>query len=537
MVITPSTDIYLLKSPLEISDINQLTFSNATAQYNYFNSLPKIGVNDYSYQRKDGTIRYGGKFDDIIGYNYVMYRNDAYSNKWFYAYITGMEYLNDNVTAVSIKTDVYQTWMFDLEYKDVFVEREHVNDDTYGKHTIPESLETGPYIRGSEGLDYDFNGEYWLGFQVTELISNMSDGNTGGRIYNGVYNGLILVLVDNYVTADLLVSAYDDAGKADSIISCFYIPKRMESAPYTNSGVILHGESTTIYFPRARSTASNLGDLSISRPNTLDGYVPKNNKMFTKEFCYLYVTNNSGVDVTYAYEDWKNLSTGESATTADFRVDGTISQGCSIKLYPESNYKTPPTTPTGYTKQAYAEGINAGKLPLCSWNSDYYTNWVTQNSVNVGVGVASTLLSAGQQLFTGNVVGMAGTLLSGIGGAMSERHKADTVPNQAKGNTNAGDINFTVKKEFSLISMTIKREYAICCDNFLSVFGYKCNRVKRPNITGRRNWNYVKTIGCYIAGDVPQDDLNEIKAMFDKGVTFWHNPNTFMDYSQNNDII
>ena len=136
-VITPQSDVYLLKVPLEINDINQLTFSNATAQYNYFSSLPKLTVNNFTYQRKDGTLRFPENFDDLISYNYVMYRNDAYSNKWFYAFITGMEYLNDNVTAVAIKTDVFQTWQFDLTYKRCFVEREHVNDDTVGLHTVP----------------------------------------------------------------------------------------------------------------------------------------------------------------------------------------------------------------------------------------------------------------------------------------------------------------------------------------------------------------------------------------------------------------
>ena len=81
-VITPQTDVYLIKCPLEINDINQLTFTNAEAQFNYFNSLPKIPVDNFTYQRKDGTMRFGMHFDDLISYNYVMYRNDAYSSKW-----------------------------------------------------------------------------------------------------------------------------------------------------------------------------------------------------------------------------------------------------------------------------------------------------------------------------------------------------------------------------------------------------------------------------------------------------------------------
>ena len=62
-VITPTTDVYLLKVPLEINDTNQLTFSNATAQHNYFNSLPKLEVHDFTYQRKDGVIRFAGEFE------------------------------------------------------------------------------------------------------------------------------------------------------------------------------------------------------------------------------------------------------------------------------------------------------------------------------------------------------------------------------------------------------------------------------------------------------------------------------------------
>jgi hypothetical protein len=89
----------------------------------------------------------------------------------------------------------------------------------------------------------------------------------------------------------------------------------------------------------------------------------------------------------------------------------------------------------------------------------------------------------------------------------------------------------------AIIPVSIKAEYAAIVDNFFSMFGYKINRIKVPNITGRRNWNYVKTNGCYVGGNVPQDSLNEFKNMLDNGITFWHNPSTFMDYSQSNTIV
>ena len=85
--------------------------------------------------------------------------------------------------------------------------------------------------------------------------------------------------------------------------------------------------------------------------------------------------------------------------------------------------------------------------------------------------------------------------------------------------------------------MTIKREYAQIIDNFFSMFGYKVNLVKVPNITGRQNWNYVKTINCNFEGDIPQNDLNTIKQMFDNGVTLWHNPANIYNYNLTNNIV
>ena len=87
---------------------------------------------------------------------------------------------------------------------------------------------------------------------------------------------------------------------------------------------------------------------------------------------------------------------------------------------------------------------------------------------------------------------------------------------------------------FSFYKMSIKKEYAKIIDDFFSMFGYKVNEVKIPNVTGRQNWNYVKTIDANILGDIPQEDMQKLKDIFNSGVTFWHNPNTFLDYSQSN---
>ena len=532
-VITPQTYVYLLKVPLEIDNINQLTFANKQAQFNYFNSLPKIAVDNFTYQRKDGTIRYGANFDDLIGYNYCMYRNDAYSDRWFYAFITSTEYLNDSVTAISIKTDVWQTWQFDLQFKRTFVEREHVNNDAIGANTIAEGLELGDYVINSSTTmkpsmtvkDYDgetiFGLKYPIFFQVSELVSGISVAYTQwSQGYNGVFSGLYYFAVTSYDAARRMIKRYDDNGKGDAIIALFLAPVEFLQ------GAKKFGElGYNIYIPQDTGRPTTLMDATtITRPSSVNGYTPKNNKLFVYPFSYMYATNNTGIDTEFRYEDFANA-------TPKFFMAGALGQGCTIKLCP-SSYKS-------YTTDAevFEFGIIGAKYPICAWASDYYTNWVTQNAVNMTVSGVQGVLSAGVNASYGNYVGAASNLLSTVGGIMSQVHQAKVIPDQAKGNTNSSDILIGWERYYTMDCMSIRAEVARTIDDFFTMFGYKVNRVKLPNITGRRNWNYVKTVGCYIDGDIPQGDMQEIKDMFNSGVTFWHNPSTFADYSQNNDII
>ena len=60
------------------------------------------------------------------------------------------------------------------------------------------------------------------------------------------------------------------------------------------------------------------------------------------------------------------------------------------------------------------------------------------------------------------------------------------------------------------------------------------NELKIPNLNNRPKWNYVKTAGINLLGDIPQEDLQMIKDIYDNGVTLWHDTAHFLDYSQNN---
>lgn len=549
-VITPQTDVYLLKCPLEISDLNQLDFANSTAQFNYFNSLPKLEVDDFTYQRKDNTIRYGANFDDLLSYNYVMYRNDAFSNKWFYAYITGLEYVNDNVTLIRIKTDVWQTWMFDLTFKPVLIDREHANTDVAGDNILPEDVELGDYVINGSTTNFGNTDLMRLVIEVSQvenrgtnatLTSSWEDGGTHDTTpdINEISRGTTPLVVDTTTKFEKVRDVYDLAGLSDSIVNVYMLPAQLIGETYILNlrsqitGSTLN-KTAQVLVPKEKIGVFDITTLQVARPTVVDTYVPRNKKLLTAPYVYFNISNNAGTSVPYNYEDF----TGN----INIKVEGTLGVSGNVKAIP-LNYKN-----IG-NGNALDYSVTGAKYPVCSWKSDSYTNWLTQNAVNLQNEWKSNLVGAA--MTTGGAL-LAGGLVGGIAQGVSagaelyrlskdihiQKTKANLIPDQVHNNLNSGDFLWSkYHSQFTLLPMSIKRTQAQILDEYFDQFGYKCNRVKLPNIKGRRNWNFVKTVGCYIEADIPQDDLAEIKNMFDKGITIWHNPATFADYSQTNDII
>ena len=558
--ITPNTSVYLLKCPLEMDNSHQMNFASKEAQFNYFNSLPKIEFDKFSYQRQDGVLRINEHIDNLLEYTYVMYQNENYTDKWFYAFITGMEYINDNCTFVSIKTDVFQTWWFDLQFKECFIEREHVNDDTFGAHTLEENIPTGEFISNSNDT-YGFANpkDYVIVIEVSELLDQMKStfGNSG-RYFNGLPSGVWKIIIDvpasapdneKFRSLNQFILCYDQYGKGDSIINMYIIPKElvdMETASQYDIEIqydVTVTYSFTVWIIDSTDSAVTLGQKVITRNTTIDGYTPKNNKLFTRQFNYLMASNNNGANVTYNYEDF--------ATNPTFYLACIYEQGCQAMIYPHQ-YKN--------TLNLYGNqwGIQLTELPIVSWKSDYFLNWQAKqgwNNVSNQAYEYGNMLESGSKMptggdklaeaqyvygdvlggFIGGAIDTGRAIVNTLSGAMSE---ASRTPDPVHNTANYGSLVFSMNvNKIFFYKMSIKHEVAKIVDDYFSAYGYKVAAYKLPNLTGRRNWNYLKITEPNIIGEIPQTDMAEIKQIFQRGVTIWHNSSTFLDYTQNNDIV
>ena len=187
---TPQSKIYLLKG-LEIDAMNNTfwgAFNNTEEQFNFFiNNYDHIEFENYTYQRKDGTVVVPGLYDDLRLYNYMIYRNGDTGNKskWIYCFITSLGYLNDNATSISFETDVIQTWRFEIEnnFMESYIAYEHrpqyykENSDDKRKpciNTQPENLEIGTDLITEEAMY--LNPMNYISFAVIGMTSTL-DGN------------------------------------------------------------------------------------------------------------------------------------------------------------------------------------------------------------------------------------------------------------------------------------------------------------------------------------------------------------------------
>ena len=540
------TEAYLLNVPLENDYKNTLYFTSKDAQRDYFKSRKVFYFNNFTYQRKDEPVRIPTvdsqglvcEYDNLInaGVNYVMYRNTTYSTKWFYGFITDIKYISDGIVEVYIETDVIQTWLFDYAVKSSFVEREHVSDDTIGKHTVPEGIEIGDYVCNAHLTDSNLDTLFKdLCFILASTVGIELEGekypSKGGKIYNGIYSGVRYYVYDNATDLNNIIEGYANAGQSDAIVGIFIAPKFL--CP-TNDG------SKEI----SSTGACKDYTVSVEKNYTLNGYSPKNKKLLTYPYNYMFMSNNNGASAVLEYENF-------SGEACDFVVQGAICPGCSIRI-----------TPCYFKGIKYndEESINLGKYPICSFNVDMYTNWLTQNSINVlgttvnadqinvaGSAVSSMLQIAGGigAMFTGaGALAGAGMLangltggVSGITSALMQQKQHQLMPPQARGNTNCGDvITSSQKNTFHFYQMSIKQEYARICDEYMHMFGYKVNRVKIPNKCHRSRFWYTKTIDVNIDGAIPNRDMQIIKNCYNNGITFWRNATEIQNYALDNVI-
>lgn len=501
-------------------------FPDSGSQLDWFLSKTVKTFSAYSYLRKSWSIKVDATMNDALKWSYLYFSNGG---KNFFYFINNIEYINDSTVELFLEMDVMQTYMFDYDLLDCFVEREHSALDVIGDNLIDEGLEVGEYVSIAD-TDVDLN-DYLVMIMSTANPEKAGDSSLEldislGNKYDNVFSGVrvFAVPLGKYSALQAILENMDGAGNSECIIAMWMYPGELVSK--SSAGDTVYAVS-----------GSNSFTKDVTRNTVLaDSYKPRNNKLFTYPYNFLYVTNNTGDGAAYPYEYF-----GDPANPY-FKLVGSVSPDGCVRMYP-LNYKG--------TQHNFESGLTLGSFPTCSWDSDVYKLWLAQNQnsqnftttaaiIKAAAGVGSAAFGAA----TANIpamIGGASMAYSGmmdIQGLMAQRADKSIQPDEAKGrysstvNMSAGFQTFTIRKK------CITKQQAARLDGFFDMYGYKTLQVKKPNRHCRKNWTYTKTVGCKIKNGTKRDictaDQLKIESIYNNGVTFWVNGDSIGDYSLNN---
>lgn len=354
-------------------------------------------------------------------------------------------------------------------------------------------------------------------------------------------------------------------GMKERVIGLYMFPRNL--IDWTNG---VDGNVITMTTPKqvgleiARPTYFG-GDLGV-----LDRYTPKNNKMFTFPYTYATVTTGSS-KADFVFE--KGHSNGE----LHFKIAGLFNEGPKVFIFPtyydhvNNNFDYTITDSYPQVPSVCASFITVtGMLNIANKLGPLIglaIGGVGGMAIGAGVGAAAGQAGSGGATIP-HIESKAAEplrLTDGSHLATIDPVQLPKIPKQREVTTISGDKFFEEDLPFLLgnirtdnfkfmpgdvssfvalglndvqgRTMCIRKHDAMRIDKFFSVYGYATMTIKIPNISGRRNWNYVKTRGCRIGGRVPQNVADIIRKIFDKGVTIWNYTANIGDYTQNNDII
>ena len=522
MYIAPSTNVKLLHGvPLDNTYEHTIYFESVSDQTTYFTSKTKYNCINFTYQRVNkGVMRVGYSADNIYDCNYLMFQNTNFGNKWFYAFINSVEYINNDVAEIQFEIDDIQTWFFDFDFNSTYVLRQHSYTDIIGENILPEPVMIGEYWHDSSSWESLISRDFIYIVAVCDLGTPSSGtGSIAGKLYNNMYGACTLrafrsgqLAVDNLITTFL--SNY--IAQPDAIVSIYTCPSFLVHFPEGVQEYEL--PSTFTQSPIYKSMSAITGEEEFK------GYTPKNKKLYTYPYNFYQVYTNTNHSLNLRYEFFFGF-------TPKVLIEGCITEPVKTILRPYNYQGFPTETELGGINEMTMQNLTLDDYPKCSFAVDTYKQWVAQRSMPI---LLDFLTPAVAEAVTGGGLTIKGDLSKPMmrkytkdftqasGNLFSEQYTASIQADQCRGSYGCGSVDVqNLNQGYYGVRTHLNFNDAKCIDDFFSKYGYACKEITTPNRHSRPHWNYVQTMNCTIVGSMPADSESHICDIHDKGITYW----------------
>ena len=588
------TNVRLLSGVPFYNDYKDTRWFDTKAQQTaYFlnRACPK-SMQQVTFQRfEDKTyIAVSAPIDDLRTVNYLMFQNAKTYDKWFYAFVTKLEYKNSGTTYVHFQLDVLQTWRFDYGFKPSFVLREHTplwwGDGTPVRNTVPEQLNYGE----AYNIVYRHNFQPFNGMKFLVIIANstlhisVADDFVSGDIVGskmGVPQPLSYYVVPFYPSGkpiyydanqsspistpeEVFRSLYTSPQSVNQIVSAYVTDYTGLKATVTQNAVNNGGVfGDVITFNGSDQSVSwelwsdnQTGNVTLYYVKAANSFWPLKQQILPDKYDVLA---NVGESKLLMYPYTVGILTDYKGNQYEFRLEDITNNYLTILLrgglgtsnktmfaLADYNNISMGTLEEGTQPHAMDHALIDNEPHDIPVVTDYLASYMQGHKNSIQANRNQIAFNGAMNTASG-VAGIAGSLASPVGTASGV---ANGVVNTVQGAGNAvlqlQSINAQIKdisnvppsiakmgsniafdygnnyEGYNIVFKQIKPEYQKKLSDFWHAYGYKVNELKVPNFHTRLSWNYVQTLNCRILADLNNEDLAELKAIFDNGITLWH---------------
>lgn len=544
-LIGPSTTVRVCQSiPLDNTYTDTILFTSKSAQESYFASKTKKVYSGLTYQRLASNSSTWAIFlEDVADYfydcNYLCFQNGGFGNKWLYAFISDILYINENCTAITFEIDVMQTWLFDFEIKKSFIERMHVSDDTISRNVVEEDLNfmqryeyykiepSGLFGGTSSDLSKDYSSVVLI---ATSEDCDQDDELRGGEMIQNTYQGLKYIAFPIYQNPSACLEALNEwlkkmneSGKAGAINSISMVPA---------TGLSMVQEDGWKYKAEVIDGVIREQSYEINYTNLDDDYVPKNNKLFCWPYHFFTITTMDGQSYDFKYEDIIESDPIPGNAEMKFSFKFAFGPNPTYFMFPQYYMKH---------KNNIDYGVKLTGFPRCNWNFGVWENYYAQQDTNITLSMIASALGSANQAASGvmnSSGGSKGSLAASAGMSIAQAGMGalqaglntfgglsvqKSQPDQSRGASNVGGVNYNIETmDFWIIHKRLHWGYVVKIDDYFTKFGYRVNSTGVPNLHTRKYWNYLKLDQPSVTGNMPVGDMAAIKQILSNGITFWH---------------
>jgi hypothetical protein len=364
-----------------------------------------------------------------------------------------------------------------------------VSNDSKYTWLQEESLAAGDYVINSTLEDYTVNWNY--GYTA---VTDSSGTPVSGKTYDNIFSVAEFKGYEAYGPVIETLQYFNSNNKIDNVCDVLQYPREC--------GTDGHREVDVKY---------------INMPNSIDGYVPKNNKLFNFPYVRCLIVSSDG----------ESLELKPELTTD---IQGRIQYRKDVMVIPIQQIVVTVGNYSGYTAaNNKLDRLFVTGFPQVTWSSDSYRAWLARNKPardfqnEVIKGTLTYGVMSSDKKFLASLTKATEMLTD----RYYENQTAQVTNDHTihKGSNLGIDV---ATNTFGVISyvQTIKAKQAELIDNYFNAFGYAINKVAyfSPH---RARFDYVETKGELFRREsegsgIPDVAVETMNEAANRGLRIWH---------------